>query len=143
MAGLRHDGRGGRHLRPGSVWGERCAASLGDPDGPHRKPLMSRNASILHRARRVLQAGYTIVELMVSIAVGLFLVGALLTLLVTNSINSAELNKTGAQIENGRFAMQLLIDTIQHAGYLGQYSPTVTPTYALPADPCAVAVSGL
>ena len=40
--------------------------------------------------RRAPTKGYTIVELLVSIAIGLFLDGGLVTLLVTNSINSAE-----------------------------------------------------
>ena len=87
---------------------------------------------------RIRARGYTVVELLVSIALGLFLVAGLVTLLVTNSINSAELNKTGMQIENGRYATQLLVEDIQHAGFLGSFSPSLTTTYALPADPCGV-----
>ena len=102
---------------------------------------MNQHTGTFHRLPRA-EAGYTLIELMISIVIGLFLIGGLVTLLVTNSINSAELNKTGAQIENGRYAMQLLVEDTQHAGYLGTYSPPITTNYSAP-DPCTTAVSGL
>jgi type IV pilus assembly protein PilW len=85
-----------------------------------------------HRRAPTGARGYTIVELMVSILIGLFLVGGLVTLLVTNSVNSAELNKTGSQIENGRFAIQLLTDDIQHAGFLATYAPPSATNWLIP-----------
>lgn len=92
--------------------------------------MTMRPAVRLHAARR--SRGYTVVELMVSIVIGLFLLGGLISLLVTNSVNSAELNKTGMQIENGRYAMQVLIEDVQHAGYWGSYSPITSNTYSIP-----------
>lgn len=88
------------------------------------------------------QAGLSLVELMVSIAIGMFLLLGLATLLVQQSGTSAELEKSSRQIENGRYAMQLLHDDIQLAGYYGDYSPPATGvTYTTP-DPCDLSGSG-
>jgi type IV pilus assembly protein PilW len=78
---------------------------------------------------------------MVALAIGLFLVIGLISLLVSTSQTRTELDKTGRQIENGRYALQLLLTDVQHAGYLGLYSPSVA-TFTSPApNPCATAVA--
>lgn len=100
--------------------------------------------------------GFSLVELMVSITIGLFLILGLSTLLVNSSHTRTELEKASRQIENGRYATQLLRDAITHAGYYGEYScqsdstsPTLctptsppTPLTALP-DPCLTTLAGL
>lgn len=100
--------------------------------------------------------GFSLVELMVSITIGLFLVLGMSTLLVNSSQNRTELEKASRQIENGRYATQLLRDAITHAGYYGEYfcqhdpaSPALctpasppTPLTALP-DPCLTTLAGL
>ncbi len=63
--------------------------------------------------------GFTLVELMVAIALGLFLVIGLLSLLVSNTRSRAELDNSARQIENGRFAIHLLSEDLQHAGFNG------------------------
>lgn len=78
----------------------------------------------------------TLVELMVAIAIGLFLVAGIGALIAQQSSSRTELDKTGRQIENGRYAFTLLQDEIEHAGYYGQYSMTMQPPAAMP-DPCA------
>jgi type IV pilus assembly protein PilW len=93
------------------------------------------------------QAGFTLIELMISLTIGLFIVLALLTLLINVNRNNGELTKTNHLIENGRFALQLLEADVSHAGYWGGFvpsyddlgntsAPTDVPT-AVP-DPCAV-----
>lgn len=79
--------------------------------------------------------GFSLVELMVSITIGLILLLGLSTLLVNSSNSHREMQKSSAQIENGRYAMQILSDEIQMAGYLGELSPTA---FAAPAvdEPC-------
>jgi type IV pilus assembly protein PilW len=94
--------------------------------------------SVAPRAAR----GYTLIELLVAVAIGLFMVGALVTLLVTNSVNSSELNKSGIQIENGRYAVQILTEDLQHAGYWGSYTLPTNTVYSAP-DPCEKAVANL
>jgi type IV pilus assembly protein PilW len=69
------------------------------------------------------QAGFTLVELMISVVIGLFIVLALVTLLINISRNNSELSKTNRVIENGRFALQLLAADVAHAGFWGGYLP--------------------
>lgn len=90
-------------------------------------------------------AGFTLIELMVSLTIGLFIVLALLTLLINVNRNNGELTKTNRVIENGRFALQLLEADVSHAGYWAGFVPgfddlsnSVAPTdvpNAIP-DPC-------
>lgn len=90
------------------------------------------------------QRGTTLVEWMVSITIGLILLAGLTTLIAQQSSTQSELEKSSRQIENGRYAIQLLNEDIQMAGYYGEFSnvaglavPTTLP------DPCAVAVADI
>lgn len=95
--------------------------------------------------RRLRQKGFTLIELMVALTMGLLIMLALITMLINVSRNNNEMSKTNRVIENGRFALQLLESDISHAGYWGGYvpefdnltvtaAPTDVPT-AVP-DPC-------
>lgn len=63
------------------------------------------------------QRGFNLVELMIAIVIGLFLVGGLLTLV--QAMKRANVGQTGlSQLqENERMAMTLMNDVIQSAGY--------------------------
>lgn len=96
------------------------------------------------RARTV-QAGFTLVELMISMTLSLMVLVALVGMFVNISRSGTEMAKTNALIENGRFAVQLLEQDLVHAGYWGGYLPqfddlstTVAPTDAPTGvpDPC-------
>lgn len=91
--------------------------------------------------KTIRQGGFTLVELMVALTVGLFLVGGLVSLLVSTSVARTELDKSSRQIENGRYALQLLSEDVRHAGFLGAYMPTGAT--ATTPDPCATAVASL
>lgn len=96
-----------------------------------------------HRSHlRPRQRGMTLVELMVSITIGLFLLAGLAVLYQHQSGAQSELEKSSRQIENGRYAMQLLRDDIELAGYNGQYAGPGTVPALLP-DPCATATATL
>lgn len=94
------------------------------------------------------QSGVGLVEIMISITIGLVIVGALTALFVGTSRNNRQMATANSMIENGRFAIQLLEDDVIHAGYWGSFVPefddqtgstTAAPTdvpNALP-DPCA------
>lgn len=73
--------------------------------------------------RRIRQSGFTLIELMISMVIGLLILLALITLLVNVSRNNSEMSKTNRIIENGRFALQILQADISHAGYWGGYIP--------------------
>lgn len=82
------------------------------------------------------QRGLSLVELMIALTIGLLLLLGITTLIVHQSRTRDELEKSSRQIENGRYAMQILHDEIQHAGFYGEYYSSGTPPATLP-DPCA------
>lgn len=99
------------------------------------------------------QSGFSIVELMVASVISLLVILALSVLFMNVNRTNTELAKTSSQIENGRFALQILQEDIAHAGFWGEYvpefdnltskaspqgSPLLMPTTprAVP-DPCA------
>ncbi|WP_212784826.1 PilW family protein [Ferrigenium kumadai] len=84
------------------------------------------------------QSGFSLVELMVALTIGLILLAGITTLIVRQSSSRTELEKTSRQIENGRYAMEILRNDIKLAGYYGEYSPPLTTSYAVPADPCDI-----
>jgi type IV pilus assembly protein PilW len=96
------------------------------------------------------QRGFTLVEFMISIALGMILVAALSVLIANQSENRSEIDRTGRMIENGRYATQAIVEDLQMAGYWGEISrnpeaPTGVPTLGttpgtLP-DPCSVALN--
>jgi type IV pilus assembly protein PilW len=69
------------------------------------------------------QRGFTLLEIMIAMSIGLFLTGALLTIVQTNKavfVNQSQL----AQLQDSeRMAMTLMADVIQRAGYFPD--PTV------------------
>lgn len=114
-------------------------------------PILSISSSSSKR-----NAGFSLVEMMISVAIGLILLLGLTSILTHTSQTRTELEKSSRQIENGRYATQLLTDAVHHAGYYGDYfcqpdtaipalctpaSPP-TPLGALP-DPCVTALADL
>jgi len=79
------------------------------------------------------QRGTTLVELMVAITLGMLIMAALLALYVNITRTNSEMSKSNRQIENGRFAIQVLQNDLVHAGFWAGARPG-TPT-AIPA-PC-------
>lgn len=75
------------------------------------------------KTRSLRQAGFTLVELMVGMVLGLFILIALLALLANVSRGNSELAKTNRMIENGRLSVMLLQSDIAHAGFWGSFSP--------------------
>lgn len=85
--------------------------------------------------------GFTLVELMVAMALGLLLLAALIALVISTTTSRSELDKTSRQIENGRYALQVLTDDIKSAGFVG--STGVQSWNRVAPVPCASAVSDL
>jgi type IV pilus assembly protein PilW len=103
----------------------------------HAAAPLRRSFSSVARARRgsgrIASRGLTLVELLVAMALGLFIVTALVALYANVSRTNQEMAKTNQLIENGRFAMQLLHEDVQHAGYWGPVD--AMEATAIP-DPC-------
>lgn len=86
------------------------------------------------------QGGFSLIELMISITLGLLIMAGVLALYLDLSKSNAELAKMNRQIENGRFTIQLLQQELWHAGFWDTYAPplpSVTPLNptAIP-NPC-------
>lgn len=91
------------------------------------KPILSK------RAQRV--QGLSLIELMISIALGMVIVGALLALFLSVTRTNNEMAKMNRQIENGRFAIQLLQNDLVHAGFWGDFIPQFEDrSVAVPGD---------
>lgn len=67
--------------------------------------------------------GFGLVELMVSLAIGLVLIAALVALFLGTTRNNREMATANSMIENGRFAIQLLEGDVVHAGFWGTFVP--------------------
>ena len=89
------------------------------------------------RSRLATSSGFTLVELMVSIALGLIVLAGLVTMFANTSVARGEIDKASRQIENGRYALHVLTDDIAHAGYFGPLS--TAPTSTTIPDPCLTA----
>lgn len=85
------------------------------------------------------QHGLSLVELMISITIGLLVLATLSTLFVNQSKSRNELDKSNRMIDNGRYALEILSDNLRMAGYYDSH----IPASAVPAntpDPCDLAV---
>ncbi|MCG2592857.1 PilW family protein [Ramlibacter sp. XY19] len=91
---------------------------------------------------RIREAGFTLVELMISLALGLLIVLALVTMLINVNRGNNELGFSQRMIENGRFAMQLLETDIQHTGYWAGFVPNYDELTYVGAPALASAAGG-
>jgi len=94
----------------------------------------------VNRAMRY-QHGLSLIELMIASAIGLLLLTGLTMIFVNSSEANRELQKTAQQIENGRYAIDLLANDLRLAGFYGHfYDIEAIPAPAtVPPDPCATA----
>ena len=88
-------------------------------------------------------SGFTLVELMVAMAIASVLLVALAAMFVNTSAARGEMDKSSRQIETGRYAMQILADEITHAGYFGALAnpPSLPVTVTSLPDPCDFAAA--
>lgn len=79
-----------------------------------------RPAPLSHRS---LQVGYSLIELLISVAIGLMILAGVLQLFAGMVRSSNELENNNAQIENGRFVLQIIENDLVHAGFWGGFIP--------------------
>ena len=93
--------------------------------------------------------GMSMIELLVAVALGLLILAGLTVVFVNSCTARREIELTGQQIENGRYAIDILTDDLRLAGYFGEmtpipangiFIPPVPPPAALP-DPCTIPAS--
>jgi type IV pilus assembly protein PilW len=87
------------------------------------------------------QGGFSLVELMIASTLGLLILSTMVTVFVSTVRSRDEVDKSNRQIENGRFAIEMLREEVQLAAFYGDLMPTgVTWTTE---DPCLLAVDSM
>lgn len=87
----------------------------------------------LWRAER----GVSLIELMIAMALGLLVMSAMTAVFVNNSQARRELDKAAQQLENGRYAMQILKDEISLAGFYDTLAAVEVTPSSTSANPCS------
>lgn len=99
----------------------------------------------LPTARR--QRGLSLIELMVALTLDLVIIAAVIGLFLQGSKYRQAMERANIQIENGRYAMQVLSDDLQMAGYYGQLNVTnlalFMTSFATRPDPCGATLEDL
>ena len=87
------------------------------------------------------QSGFSLTELFIAIAIGLIVLASLTTFFVSTSSNRREIDRSSRQIENGRFAVDVLRQEIRLAGFYADID-TSAVNWQTP-DPCEIATANI
>jgi len=84
-------------------------------------------------------AGLSLIELMISITLGLMILSGVAFVFVNTSQARNEIERTSRQIENGRYAVEVIADDLSVAGFYGELNvaAAAAPTL-LPTDQCSL-----
>lgn len=88
--------------------------------------------------RRATQRGYSLIEVAVAMAVALFLLAGMFTVLQSTRNNSGNQNALAQLQDQQRIAMTMMTDVIQQAGWFPVIAPTDKITDKLPPSPTFV-----
>lgn len=92
--------------------------------------------------RMVKRRGFTLIELMISLTIGLLLMAGLVSVFASSSRAHAEIKKSSEHAENGRMAIWELSRDAGLAGYYGEFYNLPAPA-AAPPDPCVITPAAL
>lgn len=90
--------------------------------------------------------GFSLIEFMIAMTIGLFMVAGLVYLISETSRSRAEIERSSRQIENGRYALDRMAEDIRHAGFYSEYFDLpVSGAWNFPATltaaaPCAATI---
>ena|ERR1700722_10008744 len=87
------------------------------------------------------QKGFTLLEIMIALTIGVFLTGALLTIVQTNRRVFGEQSQLAQMQDNQRMALTMVGDVIQSAGYFPNPVVNTSTTALIAAGPFAVGQS--
>lgn len=88
-------------------------------------------------SRNFRQRGFSLVELMIAMTIGLLITAMLAVLFMNVSKANKEQFQAAEQQENGRYAMEILTNDLRTAGYYGEFG-LLPPAGGALADPCAI-----
>jgi len=87
---------------------------------------MTYHSKAYHEAHG--QQGFSLIELMIGLVLGMFVIGVIVTVFVQSKHNFNQDEQIAQMQENGRYALQLLSREVSHAGFLGGMSAVDTIT---------------
>ena len=87
-------------------------------------------------ARAVRQRGFTLIEMMISVTIGLAILAGLVGVLATSSSNSKSNDRTAELMTNGRYALNSMRQELREAGFRGYTwaEPTTANPWVAPAN---------
>jgi type IV pilus assembly protein PilW len=98
-------------------------------------PLPAGSASRSHKR----QLGFTIVELLVALALAVLVLSMVAVVFAGTSRNRDDLERSSRLAENAHYGIDLLTDEIQHAGYYAEMV-TASAAWQVP-DPCSTTLA--
>ena len=98
----------------------------------------------MNHGKRSKMSGFSLVELMISISIGLIIIASLVAVLSSTSASSSSNDRESDLVSNGRYAMSSLKQEIRKAGFRGYtlVSPSAPSPWAPPATGCFGGESG-
>ncbi len=94
------------------------------------------------RGARSRMTGLSLIELMISITLGLMILAGVAVVFTNSSAARNEVERTSRQIENGRYAIEVLSDELRLAGFYGELDVgTVSDPGGLPANQCSISAT--
>ncbi|MDQ3189116.1 MAG: PilW family protein [Pseudomonadota bacterium] len=81
-------------------------------------------------------AGFSLIEMMIGLTVGLVLLTVLATVFERTSGGRTELDRMSRLVENSRFAVDVIGDDVRHAGFYGTFLPPSDAVFTN-TSPCA------
>ena len=91
---------------------------------------------------RQTHAGFSLIELLVGLTIGLVLLTVLATVFERTSGGRSDLDRVSRLVENSRFAIDSIGDDVRHAGFYGTFLPP-SDTVFTDTSPCAWNVADL
>jgi type IV pilus assembly protein PilW len=95
-----------------------------------------------HRSNKQ-QSGFSMVELLIAVALGIILSWAILDVTLNSSRTARELELTSEMVENGRYLTKLLSSELQLAGFYGRLEDYVDDTVTAQPDACVLSSTSL
>ena len=89
------------------------------------------------------QSGFSMVELLIAVALGIVLSWAILDVTLNSSRTARELELTSEMVENGRYLTNLLSGELQLAGFYGRLEDYVDVTVTAQPDACGLSSTSL
>ena len=84
--------------------------------------------------------GTSLVEIMIALTIGLLLLAGMATVFVQSSGSQREMEQSSQQIENGRYALKILRESLWQAGYYGEVPAELAAPSSVP-NPCLALAS--